>query len=89
MALGAHTGQVLRMILGEATLLAMVGITSGVVAALGLGRFIASMLYELKPYDPMTLIGASSLLILVALASSWVPAHRAATVDPMQALRQD
>lgn len=87
MVLGAQTGQVLRMILGEASRLTIIGVIAGLGATVAAGRLIASMLYGLSFYDPATLIGATVLLVLVALAASWIPAHRAASVDPMQALR--
>ncbi|HEX3435921.1 MAG TPA: ABC transporter permease [Pseudacidobacterium sp.] len=89
MALGAQPVCVLRMVLGEAWWLALVGVVIGLGAALGMGRLITSMLYGLKPYDPSTLAMAGLLLILVALAASWIPARRAASVDPMQALRHE
>jgi predicted permease len=89
MALGAQAGRVLRMVLAEAWWLAFVGVMAGLAAALAMGRLIASMLYGLKPYDPFTLGMAALLLILVALAASWIPARRAASIDPMRALRHE
>jgi predicted permease len=89
MALGAQPGRVLRMVLGEAWWLAFVGVIAGLAAALGMGRLIASMLYGLKPYDPSTLTLAALLLVFVALAASWFPARRAASIDPTQALRHE
>jgi predicted permease len=89
MALGAQPGSVLRMVLGAAWWLTMVGILAGLGAAVVMGRLTASMLYGVKPYDPCTLAGAALLLIFVALAASWIPARRAARVDPMQALRNE
>jgi predicted permease len=89
MALGAQRGRVLRMVLSNALWLAFVGVMAGLGAALGMGRLIASMLYGLKPNDPSTLVMAALLLILVALAASWVPAYRAASIDPMRALRNE
>jgi len=89
MALGAESERVLRMVLGGAWRLTIAGILVGVAAALGAGRIIASMLYGLKPYDPSTLIGAALLLMLVAVAASWIPARRAAHIDPMRALRNE
>ena len=77
------------MVLGEASLLALAGVVFGLAAALGLGRVIGSMLYGLKPWDPATLAGAALLLLAVALAAGWVPARRAAGVDPMRALRHE
>jgi predicted permease len=89
LALGAEPGRVLRMVLGAAWWLTMVGVLIGLAGALGTGRLIASMLYGLKPYDPSTLIGTALLLMFVALAASWIPARRAARIDPMQALRNE
>lgn len=89
MALGAQAGRVLRMVLSEAWWLAFVGVITGLAAALAIGRLIASMLYGLKPYDPSTLVMAALLLIFVALAASWIPARRAASIDPMHALRHE
>ena len=89
LALGAQPGRVLRMVLSEAWWLAILGVVVGLGAALAMGRLIASMLFGLRPYDPSTLVMAGLLLIFVALAASWIPARRAANVDPMQALRHE
>jgi predicted permease len=89
MALGALPGKVLRMVLGEASWLVLLGMAVGLGGALALGRMVASMLFGLKPYDPETLAGAVIVLSLVALGASWIPAQRAARVDPMRALRSE
>ena len=89
MALGAEPGRVLRMVMGEASWITLFGVATGLAGALALGRVIASMLYGLKAWDPLTLAGAATLLILVALGASWVPARRAAGVEPMRALRHE
>ncbi len=89
MALGAQSGRVLRMILREASWMAVVGVVAGLGAAVAMARLIASMLFGLKPYDPLTLGCASLLLVLIAIAASWVPASRAAHVDPIKALRHE
>jgi predicted permease len=89
MALGAQSGRILRTILREASWMAVVGVIVGLVAAVAMARLITSMLFGLKPYDPMTLAGASLLLVLIAIAASWVPAWRAAHVDPIKALRHE
>ncbi|UWZ82603.1 ABC transporter permease [Occallatibacter riparius] len=89
MALGARAEQVMRMVLGEASWMTLIGIVAGLGAALASGRIIASQLYGLKAHDPATLAGAAAVLVLVALAASWLPARRAATIDPIKALRHE
>jgi predicted permease len=89
MALGARTRQVLFMILRESSWLAVFGIAAGLAAALGLTRFVGSMLYGLKPSDPATLIAATLILLAVAIAAAYGPARRASRIDPMQALRHE
>jgi predicted permease len=89
LALGAQPGQVQGMILRESTRLAGVGIVAGVAAALLLTRLVKSMLYGVQPYDLPTLTGGVSILLVVALAASWIPARRAAKVQPMEALRHE
>jgi predicted permease len=89
MALGAQAGRVLRMVLREASWLAAIGVIAGLGIAVAMGRLIASMLYGLKSYDPITLGGAALLLVFIALAASWIPARRAANVDPIKALRHE
>jgi predicted permease len=89
MALGARAEQVLGMVLREALGMTAAGIAVGLGAALALSKLIASLLYGLKAWDPGTLAGAAVLLALVALAASWVPARRAASVDPSRALRAE
>jgi ABC-type antimicrobial peptide transport system permease subunit len=89
MALGAEPGRVLRMVVGEASLITLTGVLAGVAGALAVSRVVASMLYGLKAWDPATLAEAAALLILVALGASWIPARRAAGVDPMRALRHE
>ena len=69
--------------------LAGIGIALGVPAALGLTRLLTSLLYEIKPGDPLTHVGVSMILLLVALLASWLPARRASRVDPMEALRYE
>jgi len=89
MALGAQPGQVRGMILRESTGLAVGGIVAGVVAALALTRLVKSMLYGIQTWDPPTLAGSVLILLAVALAASWIPAQRAAGVQPMEALRHE
>ena len=87
-ALGARPGQVRAMILQESTGMALAGIVAGLAAALTLTRVVKSMFYGIQPYDPITILGGVVVLIVVALAASWVPACRAASVQPMEALRR-
>jgi ABC-type antimicrobial peptide transport system permease subunit len=89
LALGAIPRQVLGMVLREASWLSAAGIAAGVCASLLLSRLVKSMLFGIAPYDPATLWGAILLLLTVALAASWIPARRAARVQPMEALRRD
>jgi ABC-type antimicrobial peptide transport system permease subunit len=89
MALGAQPGQVRRMILRESSWLTGAGIVVGVGAALGLTRLVKSMLYGIQPWDPLTLCSGVLVLMAVALAASWIPARRAAGVQPMEALRHE
>jgi ABC-type antimicrobial peptide transport system permease subunit len=64
-------------------------VVAGLAGALALGRVIGAMLYGLKPWDPATLAASALLLLAVALAAGWLPARRAAGVDPMRALRHE
>lgn len=89
MALGAERERVLRMILREASQVTLTGVAAGLAGALAMGRLVASMLYGLKAWDPMTLAGSAMLLLAVAFAAAWIPARRAARVDPMRALRNE
>jgi len=89
MALGARKQQVVRMVLGEAVGLTLLGVCAGLLAALFLTRFLSSYLFGLKPNDIVTLIGTAILLLLVAMVASWAPARRAASIEPVLALRHD
>jgi putative ABC transport system permease protein len=88
MALGARAGSVLRMIVGRAVLLAAVGNALGVAGALGLGRLIEGQLFGVTRYDAVTFFGVALVLVIIAAAASALPARRAASVDPANALRQ-
>jgi len=89
MSLGAQPGNVMRIVIREGLLLAAAGIIAGIAGALALTRFLASLLFEIKPTDPATFIGVTILLLLVALAASYVPARRAMKIEPMEALRYE
>ncbi len=89
LALGAQPGQVRSMVLRESTWLTGVGIAVGLAAALGLTRLVKAMLFGVTPNDPVALVGGMALLFGVAFAATWVPARRAASVQPMEALRHE
>ena len=89
MALGASSGDVLRLILRQGLTLAAIGVALGSAAAIAATRLLTSMLFEVKPGDPMTYIGVAAVLGVVALAASFIPAWRATKVDPLAALRQE
>jgi len=89
MALGAQPQDILRLILGGGGKLAGIGVVLGLAAALGLTRLMASLLYGIGPTDPLTFAGVALLLMLVALAAAYIPARRAANLNPMAALRDE
>jgi predicted permease len=89
MALGAEKSDVLRMVVGQGLKLALIGVAIGIVGALALTRFLASMLYGVTPADTLTFVAVSLILIAVALLAGYIPARRAAKVDPMVALRYE
>lgn len=89
LALGARPRDVLWLILREALLLVSVGVALGLPAALGASRWVESLLFGLKPTDPITLTLATLLMLTVAAVAGYLPARRAARVDPLQALREE
>ena len=88
-ALGAVRARVLRLVLGDVGRIVTIGVVLGLVAALAATRLVGSMLYGVRPNDPVTLAGAAALLLAVALLAGYLPARRAASVDPMEALREE
>jgi putative ABC transport system permease protein len=89
MALGARRQEILRLVVGEGMLTVAIGIGIGVLAAAGLSRFLASLLYAVRPGDPVTFVVISTLLASVALAACILPARRAMRVDPAGTLRSE
>jgi ABC-type antimicrobial peptide transport system permease subunit len=88
-ALGARSGDVVGLVLRSSLAVAGLGVLGGSVAALALSRVLASALFGVKPWDPVTFVGTAALLMAAAAAASWLPARRAASVDPVVALRTD
>lgn len=89
MAMGAPTGDILRRVLGEGLSLTLVGCALGVLGALASTRLLEGLLYQVEPRSPAALAAAAGLLVVVALAACWVPARRAAAVDPATTLREE
>ena len=89
MALGARSGDVLAMVLRDGLVLAAIGIAIGLAGALALTRVLSSLLYEISPMDPLTFGGVAALIMVVAGVACFIPARRAATVEPMIALRHE
>ncbi len=89
MALGAGRQNIFRLIVGQGLGLSAIGVVIGIIAALMLTRVLTTMLVGVKPTDPLTFVGMILLFFAIATASSWIPAIRAARVDPNQALREE
>jgi predicted permease len=88
-AIGASRGQIVQMILRQGLVKAVIGLVAGIIGALLLSRFMTSLLFQVKPADPVVYVGVAVLLLLVALLASYVPARRASRIDPIVALRYE
>jgi putative ABC transport system permease protein len=89
LAMGAQRQDILRMILGRAGWLAGSGVVLGLILALGLARLVASLLYRVSPNDPVVFAATTAIIAAVALLATWLPARRAARIDPVTALRDE
>jgi predicted permease len=89
MSIGARTGDVLRLIVGHGLLLAGIGILAGLILSAGLVRGLRTMLYGVSSYDPVTIAGVVALVLGTAFLASFVPARKAASIDPLVALRSE
>ncbi len=89
MALGAERGTVLRLMLGMGSKLVLIGLAVGMIASIFLTRFLQNQLFQVPAVDPISLTGVTILLSLAALLASYIPANRAARLDPMAALRHE
>jgi putative ABC transport system permease protein len=88
-AVGASRSHVLKLVVGQALRVTLTGVGLGALGALGLTRYLKSLLYGVKPTDPVTFASIAAMLLLVALLASYIPARRAMEVDPMVALRHE
>lgn len=88
-ALGASRGRVLQLVLAHGVRLTLVGVGIGLVATFLLTRYVSSLLFNVPPYDPMTLVGVVAALIVISLCACYLPARRATLVDPIVALRDE
>jgi putative ABC transport system permease protein len=89
MALGARTGQVVGLVVRQGMLMAIAGVTTGVVLALVLSSFLSGLLYGVSPQDPVTYLSVAVAFSVVALIACWIPAARAARIRPANALRYE
>jgi putative ABC transport system permease protein len=89
MAVGATAGQMRRLVLRTAAIIAGAGAAAGLVGALGGARLVSGLLFDVSPADPFTLLAVSCLLLAVALTAAWIPAGRATRIDPAEALKAD
>jgi ABC-type antimicrobial peptide transport system permease subunit len=87
LALGAAPGGVIRLVLRRVAILVALGVFAGAAVSLWAARFVATLLYGLEPRDPVTLAAAAGVLATIGAAAGWLPARRAARIDPARVLR--
>ena len=88
LALGAAPGGVIRLVLRRVALLVGAGVIVGAGVSVWASQFVATLLYGMQPRDPVTLIGAASVLVAVGTLAGWLPARRASRIDPAEVLRE-
>jgi putative ABC transport system permease protein len=88
MALGARGVNIIRMIVRQGAVLAAIGVLVGMAGSVVLGNFMSSLLFNTKAVDPVTFLATAALLFLVAMVACFVPAYRAASLDPANVLRE-
>ena len=89
LALGATPTNLHRLVLTRGLTTAAIGIIAGTLAALGLTRFMQSLLFETTPYDPLVYVGVGAVMLAAAALACWLPARRATKVNPVEALRRE
>jgi ABC-type antimicrobial peptide transport system permease subunit len=89
MALGATPGRVLGFVLRQGARLAVIGIVLGILGAFAAGRALSGLLYQVSTTDVVTFVVAPTLLLIVAIAATWIPARRAVRADPLSSLRAE
>jgi putative ABC transport system permease protein len=89
MALGAEPRDILRLVVGQGFRMTALGVIIGLVTALGVTRLLANLLFEVRPFDAASFAGLPLVLAAIALLASWIPARRAARVDPLVSLRNE
>ena len=88
-ALGATRAALVALVLRQSLLPIVLGLVLGVAGAIGAGRLLTSFLYDVRPTDPRVIASVAALLVAVSIVASWLPARRAAMVDPLTALREE
>jgi putative ABC transport system permease protein len=89
MALGAHSGNILSLVLKRGMKLTLIGLALGLIGAVASTRLLRDMLFGIKPFDPLTFAAMTLLLVCISLVACFLPARRATKVDPMNVLRNE